>query len=59
MDIFTRFEQTGLLDRALGQALFESLIAPGASRPLREGVMQFLGRETNLHPYLQWLQAVG
>ncbi|AVF57668.1 peptidase M3 [Pseudomonas fulva] len=59
VDIFTRFEQTGLLDRALGQALFESLIAPGASRPLREGVMQFLGRETNLHPYLQWLQAVG
>lgn len=59
VDIFTRFEQTGLLDRALGQVLFESLIAPGASRPLREGVRQFLGREISLHPYLQWLQAAG
>lgn len=59
VDIFTRFEQAGLFDRALGQALFESLIAPGASRPLREGVKAFLGRDSSLNPYLQWLQAGG
>nr|WP_314477734.1 M3 family metallopeptidase [uncultured Pseudomonas sp.] len=59
VDIFTRFEPAGLLDRELGQALFESLIAPGASRPLTEGVRHFLGRKMSLQPYLQWLRPTG
>ena len=53
-DLFTRFEAAGLLDRATGRALQEALFAPGASRPLREGIEAFLGRQVNHTPYLRW-----
>lgn len=54
MDIFARFEQVGLLDRATGQALHQAVIAPGASRPLHEGLQVFLGRKPSVQPYLRW-----
>jgi len=53
-DLFTRFEAAGLLDRATGRALQEALFAPGASRPLREGIEVFLGRPASQLPYLSW-----
>ena len=53
-DLFTRFEAQGLLDRATGRALQETLLAPGASRPLREGIELFLGRQPSQLPYLRW-----
>ncbi|MNO83766.1 Oligopeptidase A [compost metagenome] len=53
-DLFTRFETKGLLDRATGRALQEALFAPGASRPLREGIEAFLGRQASHTPYLRW-----
>ena len=53
-DLFTRFEAAGLLDRATGRALQEALFAPGASRPLREGIEAFLGRPARQLPYLSW-----
>lgn len=53
-DLFTRFEAQGLLDRATGRALQETLLAPGASRPLREGIELFLGRQASQLPYLRW-----
>ncbi|MEN5215795.1 M3 family metallopeptidase [Pseudomonas pudica] len=53
-DLFTRFEAQGLLDRATGQALQETLLAPGASRPLREGIEMFLGRQSSQLPFLRW-----
>lgn len=54
LDLFTRFEAAGLLDRATGRALQEALFAPGASRPLREGIEAFLGRPVSHAPYLRW-----
>lgn len=53
-DLFTRFEAAGLLDRATGRELQEALFAPGASRPLREGIEAFLGRAASHAPYLRW-----
>lgn len=53
-DLFTRFEAAGLLDRATGRELEEALFAPGASRPLREGIEAFLGRAASHAPYLRW-----
>lgn len=53
-DLFTRFEAQGLLDRGTGRALQEALFAPGASRPLREGIEAFLGRAPSHLPYLRW-----
>ena len=53
-DLFTRFEAQGLLDRATGRALQETLLAPGALRPLREGIEVFLGRQASQLPYLRW-----
>lgn len=53
-DLFTRFEAAGLLDRSTGRALQEALFAPGASRPLHEGIEAFLGRPASQSPYLSW-----
>lgn len=53
-DLFSRFEAAGLLDRATGRALQQTLFAPGASRPLREGIEAFLGRQASHAPYLRW-----
>ena len=54
LDLFTRFESDGLLNRATGRALQQTLFEPGASRPLREGMEAFLGRPLSSHPYLRW-----
>ncbi|MNG91699.1 Oligopeptidase A [compost metagenome] len=53
-DLFTRFEAHGVLDRGTGRALQEALFAPGASRPLRQGMEDFLGRPPSQVPYLRW-----
>ena len=53
-DVFTRFEAEGLLNGATGRALQEALFAPGASRPLREGIEAFLGRQSSQAAYLSW-----
>ncbi|MDR2318831.1 MAG: M3 family metallopeptidase [Pseudomonas sp.] len=54
LDLFTRFKSHGLLDRATGKAFEQALFAPGATRPLREGIEAFLGRPASSQPYLRW-----
>jgi len=54
LDLFTCFESRGLLDRATGKALEQALFAPGASRPLHEGIEAFLGRPASSQAYLRW-----
>ncbi|WP_455888004.1 M3 family metallopeptidase [Pseudomonas rustica] len=53
-DVFTRFTAEGLLNRATGRALQDALFAPGASRPLREGIEVFLARQSDQSAYLSW-----
>ena len=54
VDLFSHFETFGLLDRTTGRALQDALIAPGATRPLREGIEAFLGRPASSQAYLRW-----
>jgi oligopeptidase A len=54
LDLFTRFEADGLLNRTTGVALQNALFAPGASRPLRDGIEEFLGRQASQAAYLKW-----
>ncbi|MDR6710754.1 oligopeptidase A [Pseudomonas hunanensis] len=53
-DLFSRFEQAGLLDQHTGLALLEALFAPGISRPLKASFEAFMGRPVSAEPYLQW-----
>ena len=54
-DLFSRFEQHGLLDARTGRDLHEAVFAPGSSRPLVQSIEAFLGRPVSPLPYLRWL----
>lgn len=53
-DLFSRFEQEGLKNRATGRALQDEVFAPGAARPIRTGVEAFLNRPLSALPFLRW-----
>jgi len=44
-DAFARFEEAGILDRAVGEAFRKSVLAVGGSRPALESFVEFRGRE--------------
>jgi len=44
-DAFARFEETGVFDRAAGEAFRRSVLAVGGSRPALESFVEFRGRE--------------
>jgi oligopeptidase A len=44
-DAFSRFEEAGILDRAVGEAFRRSVLAVGGSRPALESFVEFRGRE--------------
>ena len=44
-DAFSRFEETGVFDRAAGEAFRRSVLAVGGSRPALESFVEFRGRE--------------
>jgi len=56
-DIFTKFKAAGLLDPKVAREYRESILAPGGARPAADLVKAFLGRESNLDAYRQWLEA--
>ncbi|WP_327439296.1 M3 family metallopeptidase [Pseudomonas donghuensis] len=53
-DLFSRFEQEGLLNRQTGRELQDEVFAPGAARPIQTGVEAFLKRPTSALPFLRW-----
>ncbi|MCP3748234.1 M3 family metallopeptidase [Pseudomonas sp. SBB6] len=53
-DLFSRFEQEGLLNRQTGRELQDELFAPGAARPIQTGVEAFLKRPSSALPFLRW-----
>lgn len=53
-DLFSRFEQEGLLNRATGRELHEYVFAPGASQPIQTGMEAFLKRPLSAAPFLHW-----
>jgi thimet oligopeptidase len=56
-DIFTRFSQAGLLDKAVAQDYVDKILRPGGAKDANELVKDFLGREPNLDAYRRWLEA--
>lgn len=54
-DVFTRFENEGLLNADTGRALKAAFFEPGVARPIAQSLEDFLGRPVNSAPYLRWL----
>lgn len=55
-DIFTRFEENGLLDEETARAYRKMVLMPGGTKPAGTLVKDFLGRPHNLDAYKRWLQ---
>lgn len=56
-DLFTVFEQAGLLDSATAARYRRCVLAPGGSAPAAELVESFLGRPYDFGAYQAWLDA--
>ena len=55
-DLFTRFEQEGLLNPAAARAYAKEILQRGGAAPAAELVRGFLGREYNMEAYKRWLE---
>ena len=56
-DLFSAFQDAGLLDPAVAGRYRRAVLEPGGSRPAAELVRTFLGRETSFAPFERWLSA--
>ncbi|MGE0703201.1 MAG: M3 family metallopeptidase [Vicinamibacterales bacterium] len=54
-DMFTVFQQQGLLDPATADRYRDAVLAPGGSRPAADLVEDFLGRPYDFAAYAAWL----
>jgi Zn-dependent oligopeptidase len=54
-DMFTRFEENGLLDTETGERYRRLVLANGTQRPILEAVEEFLGRAPNNDAYIRSL----
>jgi thimet oligopeptidase len=54
-DMFSRFDKTDLMDPKVARKYRELVLAPGGSRPARESVKAFLGRDYDFKAYDEWL----
>ncbi|TFF93169.1 peptidase, partial [Candidatus Thorarchaeota archaeon] len=52
-DLFTRFEDAGIMDEKTGLDYREKILAPGGSRDPDETCREFLGREPNQEAFLR------
>ncbi len=55
-DLFSVFKKKGLYDKATAPRYAEKILMPGGSKPARELVHDFLGREWNLGEFKKWLK---
>ena len=57
-DMLTRFEREGFMNQATAQSWLEKVLSRGAGADENELVRDFLGRETNLDAYAEYLGGV-
>jgi len=57
MDLFSRFEKEGVMNRETGRSYRELILAPGRSYDEMEQVRKFLGRESNDRAFLKSIDA--
>ncbi|MDQ5890170.1 MAG: oligopeptidase [Candidatus Dependentiae bacterium] len=55
-DVFSRIEEHGLLNEAIGKQFVEIILRPGGSVHPRELLAKFLGRPASSDTYTQWLE---
>ena len=55
-DLFTRFEQKGLMDEGVAAEYRAKVLEPGGTRRAGELVDDFLGRPRNLDAYKAWIE---
>jgi len=54
-DMFSRFDKADLMDTKVARKYRDLVLAPGGSRPARESVKAFLGRDYDFKAYDEWL----
>jgi thimet oligopeptidase len=58
-DLFGQFDRSNLLDPKVAKRYRDAVLARGGSRPAKELVREFLGREYNFKAYDDWLAGRG
>jgi thimet oligopeptidase len=58
-DLLSRFDRTNLLDPKPARRYRDIVLAPGGSRPARDVVHEFLGRDYDFKAYDAWLAGRG
>jgi thimet oligopeptidase len=56
-DMFSHFNRADLLDPAIAKRYRDEVLRPGGSRPARESVRSFLGRDYDFKAFDEWLAA--
>ena len=54
-DLFTRFEEAGIMNGTVAREYIDKILVPGGERDADELVEDFLGRPYNLDAYRRWL----
>ena len=52
-DVFSRFQQQGILDAATGRSFLEHILAQGSSKPMQELFKNFMGRDPDIQALLK------
>lgn len=55
-DLFTRFNQKNMMDSRVAKKYRDAILAQGGSRPAREMVKEFLGRDFSFDGWKKWLE---
>ncbi|HET8722949.1 MAG TPA: M3 family metallopeptidase, partial [Anaeromyxobacteraceae bacterium] len=56
-DLFSAFQAEGILAPGPARRYRRAVLEPGGSRPARDLVRDFLGRDTDFEPFRRWLSA--
>jgi len=54
-DLFSKFNKSNLLDTKVASRYRDAVLRPGGSRPARESVKAFLGRDYDFKAFDEWL----
>ena len=55
-DIFTKFEQAGMMDKDTALSFRKTILEPGGTQDADDMVKSFLGRESSFEAFRSWLE---
>lgn len=56
-DLFSEFDKSNMMKQDVAQRYREKILAPGGSKPAKQLVEDFLGRQSSFEAYQNWLNA--